>query len=546
MLGVKEPVYDTLENATERNAHLRAYMRSWEERGKRPDFKTSLSRDLSELPRPNIIYTLGDPLFVHIYRSSDGRMMYHVIEPSFRDENQEKRYRAVVDRLLELSATEDIPQDARKLSRFIEKLFRKCIRVVNARTVRRVKDYSKYVPITKNEVNLFRYFLKRDIIGLGKLVGPMSDPNLEDVTGLGSKNITVYHKIFGLMYTNIEFKNNFEYLRLVTTLSNRVGKTISEKTPIVDGTLPDGSRLNLVASEDVSLKGPSFAIRKFSEIPLSFTQLCSFGTFAPEIIAYLWLCIENGKNIFFTGESASGKTTTLNSLIPLIPTNAKVMTAEETAEVLVPHKVWQRLLTREREGGGSVTLFDILKSALRARPNYLVVGELRGPESNVAFQMMQAGTPVMSTFHCASARQLVQRMTGDPINVPMAFLDNLNVIVTQQAIYSKGAIMRRCLFVEEVVGYDRERKGIVTRRAFDWDSARDVYYFRVYHNSFILESKVAPSAGLADPREVYEQMDIRTRIVEELLSRKITNYYEVNEVLNRFYESKQEGKPFSF
>jgi flagellar protein FlaI len=409
-----------------------------------------------------------------------------------------------------------------------------------------MKSFKSYIPITSKEKDLFKYFHKRDIIGLGKIISPMRDPNLEDVTGVGPHNITVYHKIFGLMHTNVEFKDSIAYLKFVTTLSDKVGKTVSERTPIIDGTLPDGSRLNLVYSPDVSLKGPAFTIRKFAEIPISFTQIVHWGTFAPEIIAYLWLCIEYGKNIFFTGESASGKTTTLNSLIPFIPINSKVFTAEDTAEVLVPHKVWQRMLTREREGGGSVTLFDILKASLRSRPNYLIVGEIRGAEGAIAFQTMQAGTPVLSTFHCASARQLVQRLTGIPISVPMAFIDNLNVISTQQAIYEKGTIIRKCLGIDEIVGYDRQRKGIITRRAFDWDPARDKFLFRAYHNSYILEGKVAPSAGLEDPRAIYDQLDLRTRIIEEMIARKIFNYYELNEILKKFYKCRAEGTPFTF
>jgi flagellar protein FlaI len=546
MKKAEAPLYDTIENAIKRNSHLGKYIKRCQEEGSRPDFITSLSRELAEEPRPNFIYPLGDPLFIHIYRTPEGKGIYQVIEPEFEDENQELRYNAISDKLLELSVMEKVPKNEREIIRLIDKLFAKCTRVTSKRKAKAMRSFRAYIPITSEEKDLFKYFLKRDIIGLGKIMSPMKDANLEDVTGLGPHNITVYHKIFGLMYSNVEFKDDIAYLKFVASLSDKVGKTVSERIPIIDGTLPDGSRLNLVYSPDVSLKGPAFTIRKFAETPISFTQVIYWGTFSPEIIAYLWLCIEYGKNIFFTGESASGKTTTLNSLIPFIPLNSKVFTAEDTAEVLVPHKVWQRMLTREREGGGSVTLFDILKSSLRARPNYLIIGEIRGAEGAIAFQTMQAGTPVLSTFHCASARQLVQRLTGEPINVPIAFLDNLNVVVTQQAIYEKGTITRKCLGLDEIVGYDRYRKGIITRRAFDWDPARDKFLFRAYHNSYILEGKVAPSAGLEDPRVIYDQMDLRTRIIEEMIARKIFNYYELNEILKKFYKCKAEGSPFTF
>jgi flagellar protein FlaI len=189
-------------------------------------------------------------------------------------------------------------------------------------------------------------------------------------------------------------------------------------------------------------------------------------------------------------------------------------------------------------------MFDLLRAALRSRPNYIIVGEIRGREGAVAFQAMQTGHPVLATFHASSVRKMIQRFTGDPINVPVTFIDNLNVVFIQQAVYRKGKFLRRCTSVEEIEGYFEEAGGVVTRAVFQWDSIDDVHIFRGMNNSYILENKIAERAGYEDKREIYDDLLLRAKILDEMVNREIFDYNQVNKIIRDFYDRGLEGIPF--
>jgi len=251
--------------------------------------------------------------------------------------------------------------------------------------------------------------------------------------------------------------------------------------------------------------------------------------------AYIWLCLENNMSIFMCGETASGKTTTLNAIVPFIPADAKIFSVEETPELHVPHETWQQMLTRDTgQTQGNVTMFDLLKAALRSRPHYVIVGEIRGPEGAIAFQAMQTGHPVMSTFHASSVRKMIQRLTGSPINVPIQFMDLLNVAIFQQIVYVNGALERRVTSVEEIIGYSRENQGVMTRKIFSYDPVRDVHKFDGLFNSAMLETKIAPRYGMEDPREIYAMLAKRTKILKALADTNITSYRRVLQIINEY------------
>ncbi|RLF89924.1 hypothetical protein DRN43_02820, partial [Thermococci archaeon] len=399
--------------------------------------------------------------------------------------------------------------------------------------------------LSKTEFEKFKYLLKRDIIGIGPLDVLMKDPYIEDIHIIGANYVSLIHKIFEALPTNITFGDNIKLADYFKNLSERMGRPVSDKNPVVDGTLPDGSRINIIYSPDVSIKGPSATIRKFSATPLSVVQLVNWNTFSAEVAAYLWIALEYGMSVFVCGETASGKTTTLNSIIPFIKPDAKIYTAEDTPEVIVPHPTWQRLTTRERGPEESrVTLFDLLKAALRSRPNYIIVGEIRGAEGAIAFQAMQTGHPVMSTFHAGDIKKMIQRFTGSPINIPVTFIDNLNIALFQQAVYVKGKFLRRVLSVVEIEGYYEELGGVATRNVFEWDPVSDRHIFRGMNNSYILERKIAEVAGYEDPKEIYNELFLRARIIKRMIELGITDYYSVHKEIKGFYERGIEGLSF--
>ncbi len=226
----------------------------------------------------------------------------------------------------------------------------------------------------------------------------------------------------------------------------------------------------------------------------------------------------------------------VNALVPFIRPESKIFSAEDTPEIRCPQPAWQQLVTRERGAEESrVTLFDLLKTALRSRPNYIIVGEIRGAEGSMAFQAMQTGHPVIATFHAASVKRMIQRFTGTPINIPVTFMDNLNIALIQQAVYVNGKFLRRTTSINEIEGYYEELNGVSTKQVFQWDPTTDKHLFRGMNNSYILERRIAQTAGLADPKIIYDELFKRARIIELLIKRNLNSYFEVFESIKKFY-----------
>jgi len=269
-------------------------------------------------------------------------------------------------------------------------------------------------------------------------------------------------------------------IALQKTLSEQFGKTISHAKPVVDATLPDGSRINIVFGKDISRKGTNATIRKFASTPLSIIQVLTSGVMNFTEVAYLWMMLEAGMSLFVNGETASGKTTTLMGLTAFIPANWKVVTIEDTPELTLPHNNWITEATRNTgNAASSVTMDDLLKAALRQRPNYILVGEIRGAEGNIAFQAMQTGHPVISTFHAANMVSLIQRLSNDPINIPKTHMENLNIALFQGAVQGPGGKrVRRVLSINEILGYNPQGNNIMFIPVFNWDPGTDTTKFR--------------------------------------------------------------------
>jgi flagellar protein FlaI len=196
-----------------------------------------------------------------------------------------------------------------------------------------------------------------------------------------------------------------------------------------------------------------------------------------------------------------------------------------------------------RESGveeSRVELFDLLRAALRSRPRFIVVGEIRGREGSVAFQAMQTGHFVISTFHAPSVKQMIQRFVGDPINIPERFMDNLNVVVFQQLVYERGRVLRRVISVDEILRYSAELGGVLTRNIFSWNPDQDTHYFGGIYNSFVLENKIAPKLKYQDKRIIYEDLKKRAAVLRRMVEKGLLPYDDLNLLLGKFYD---EGEP---
>ncbi|MEA1907790.1 MAG: type II/IV secretion system ATPase subunit, partial [Euryarchaeota archaeon] len=546
------------EMAMQRNPHLREYIAKFsKETNTTPEFMTKLSGDLPAFP--NILLPVGDPVFIHLYGTEkSAKVDYIAIEPVLLPYEREK-LDEVKDLILEKAPNEPVPASETELREQISKLFGESVVVSSGGSgnaggsdtqKKNIPEklgfgiISHKVQLTPIEFNKMAYYLERDIVGSGPIEPIIRDPYLEDIHSIGVDNIYIIHKKYDMIKTNLGFGDQKHLDDWMRSMSERIGRPVSESTPIADGALPDGSRINIIYSEDISIAGSSFTMRKFSEESVSIIQLINWGGINSEMAAYLWLCLENGMSIFFSGETASGKTTMLNACLVFIQEKSKIYSIEDTPEVLPPHDVWQRLITRESGPVDSrVDTFLLLKAALRSRPNYIIVGEIRGAEGATAFQAMQTGHPVIATFHASAVKKMIQRLTGDPINIPVTFIDNLNVAIILQAVYVKGKFLRRCLSIEEIEGYYEDVGGVVTRAVFMWDPETDIHSFRGLNNSFILEDKIAKIQGYEDTRKIYDDLFLRARILDEMRNRGIDQYDDVYEIIKNFTKHGLDGLP---
>ncbi|MFZ2410241.1 MAG: type II/IV secretion system ATPase subunit [Candidatus Methanoperedens sp.] len=533
---------ETLDDAQKRNPHLSEYLTEFQKNKKSvPLFITQLSREMALEKTPNIIYPVGDPIFIHIYGETGKDIEYFVIEPRLKHDEINK-FNLIVEKVLEKGLKIKVSVSKDQLKQSLLSLFDDTVKIG---TIQKRLFAPLAISITKEEYNKFSYLIVRDIVDGGPVEATLRDPYLEDIHCIGLNPVAIVHKIFGNINTNIQFDSKQSLDNWLRTMSERIGRPIGDANPIAGGTLPSGSRIAIAYSDDISRRGSSFTIRKFTKTPLSITQLIKWGTLSSQEAAYLWLCLENGMSIFLCGETASGKTAALNATLVFIDQKAKIYSAEDATEVTPPHDVWQQLATKEEGAEESqVHMFTLLKAALRSRPNYIIVGEIRGVEGAVAFQAMQTGHPVLATFHASSVKRMIQRFIGNPINVPVTFIDNLNVCVVLHAMYRNGMLIRRIAAMEELEGYYEEAGGVVTRAVFQWNPANDAHEFRGLNNSYILEEKIAVRQGYKDKRKIYDELATRARILDAMVEHGIFDFMETFEIVKAYRERGLEGVPF--
>jgi flagellar protein FlaI len=380
---------------------------------------------------------------------------------------------------------------------------------------------------------------------MGKIEPLMMDPNLEDVSCDGVEiPLYVYHRnpLLGSVKTNVYFETAEELDVFVNKIAQRCGKSISVASPLIGGTLPDGSRIQVTLGTDIARKGSNFTIRKFSELPLTPVNLLKLKTIDSKIAAYLWLAVEYGRTILITGGVATGKTTLLNAMSLFIKPELKIVSIEDTAELVLPHSHWVPSVARlplSEMGGkkvGEVDLFDLLKESLRQRPDYLIVGEVRGKEAYVLFQQIATGHSSLSTIHADSMERLVDRLTTPPISLPANLLEALDVIIFVVRIKYGSTYVRRIKSIYEIYGFDRKKNFPLVNEVFKWNPKNDTYEAT---NPSIVLRRISQQYGI---EEQYLQQEIsrRMKVLEWMVEKNIEDYRDVAKVAKLYYSRADE------
>ena len=390
------------------------------------------------------------------------------------------------------------------------------------------------IELSPRSTHKILHFLNRNYVGYGKLDAMLKDPHIEDIScdGVGIP-IFIYHTVYKNIETNLTF--NEDYLNsFVIQLVQRGGKHISIGSPMVNATLPDGSRLQATLGKEVTTRGSSFTIRRFKEDPFTPVDMLNFGTCSSEMLAYFWLAIENDKSMILAGGTASGKTSALNAISMFIPPIAKVVSIEDTRELTLHHENWIAGVTREstiaHEGVSEINMFELLKAALRQRPEYILVGEVRGEEALTLFQAMSTGHTTYSTMHAADIETLLNRLQGAPINVPHAMLQALNIVSIQMQTYIGTERVRRTKTLLEITGLDQRTGGVRINDLYTWDPAKDTFTYS--GNSYVLD-QIREERGWTNS-QLSDALEERKDILEYMVENKITNYKEITQIVRRY------------
>ncbi|WP_254591397.1 type II/IV secretion system ATPase subunit [Methanocella conradii] len=465
-------------------------------------------------------YWVDEPyaFVVILYNESTNNYLYYVVEPSLTVFEKELLIE-VYDRLQDVLMMEKLDATTDKKQLLKEK------------TTQIINDYIGKID-TKSYYKIL-YYINRDYLEFGKINPIMHDNFIEDISNNGFDTpVFLYHKNYENIMTNIVFSEK-QLDSYVIRLAQRCGKHISIAEPMVDATMPDGSRIQMTLGKEITTRGSTFTIRKFKEVPITPIDLIAWNTFSSEEMAYLWLCIENNKSLLFSGGTASGKTSSLNAVSLFIPPKAKVISLEDTRELKLPHMNWIPGLTRDSftaDGKGAIEMFALLKAALRQRPEYLLVGEVRGKEALTLFQAMSTGHTTFSTMHADSVESAIHRLENPPISVPRTMITALDIVSIQAQTYLKNKRVRRNMKLVEINDIDPNTRNIRTNDIFVWNSATDKFD-RVGESRVLAE--IAQRRAWSK-RELSNELLRRQKVLEYMLNNNIRDFKQIAAIIHAY------------
>jgi flagellar protein FlaI len=493
----------------------------------------------------NITYIVEEPYqFVHIeYIRQEGALVYSVAEPALSDE-EASALRIIENAFEKLVSTNVELIDAAQREIYLHDRFYSLMHIFGLK-------------LTDTQKQRMFFHLKKNYLGYGRIDTLMKDKYIEDISCNGSNmNIYVQHRTYGSIRTNVQFAE-VELNNFVLKLAQVSGRHVSLLQPIRDLTLPDGSRANITLGGEVTKRGSTFTIRKFRANPISSIELMDYGSIDAQQLAYTWILMEYKRSILVSGGTATGKTTFLNVLCSFIPPEYKIVSIEDTAELNLMHPNWIQSITRsgfgtsESSGGssgisglgggsskspGDISLYDLLVAALRQRPEFIIVGEVRGGEAFTLFQAIAVGHAALGTIHAGSMDELLARVESNPMNVPRSLLANLDLVIFPMHIKKGERSMRRISNIVEILELDRDKGDLITNTVFKW--VPEVDEFKWQGRSFLFD-KIRDTHGVSKEK-LQQELEDRTRFINWMQKTHIRDYHTVTQMVQQYYRDKEE------
>jgi len=455
--------------------------------------------------------------------TAHGGKRFMVIEPTFTA--KDKKSFETIRQILMVELTVDLNDiSTKKLAE--QRLKHKIFDII--------KKYK--LDITSGSMKKIIYYAIRDFVYLGKIEPLMHDPMIEEISCDGT-NIPLYiwHREYESMPTNIFFTTDYELDNYARKIAYVSGQHISMAQPIVDASLPGGDRINLTLGREITKKGSTFTIRRFREDPVSIIDLIKYKTMSADIAAYLWWLVEHRSTALIAGGTASGKTTTLNAISSFIPPQQKIVTIEDTQELNLPHENWIPAVSRQSFSGSTmaeITQFDLLRAALRQRPDIIIVGETRGKEAYTLFQAMATGHGGFSSIHADSVAATLNRLTSAPMDIPRVLIAyTLHAIILQLKLTIQGRSVRRIIQISEIAGLDDKTGEILLNDVFNWNPTTDQH---IFSGRSILFDKIADRYGIS-PDQVSYELNKRKTALNWMLNNDVRKYKDVSSTIMEFY-----------
>ncbi|MBN2043251.1 MAG: type II/IV secretion system ATPase subunit [Candidatus Aenigmarchaeota archaeon] len=482
----------------------------------------------------DIKYPLLEPfIYAHIKWNTEKKALaYDVIEPVLDKKEKEilENIKKDILDMLDIDLTK-----IKKGGKTLEYIQKKIEKVLEDEGI--VLETDTYLKII--------YHVYRDFVGLNEIESLLHDPYIEDI-GCPGFNIPVFvvHRKFGSLETNILYDNMENLNNFVIKLAERCGRYISYAKPLLDGSLPDGSRVQATLAKDVTTHGPTFSIRKFRVHPFSPVDIVNLKTASPEMMAYLWMIVESKLSILICGGVSTGKTTFLNCISMFIPPEDKIVSIEDTRELNLPHENWIPSVSRTGfgvpgPGGrlyGEVTLFELLKESFRQNPDYVIVGEVRGKEAYVMFQGMASGHSSIGTIHAGSLEDVIKRLESPPIELSPSLIETLDLIVVMTSAKERGKSARRVKNTVEIESVDPKTGTPHTIKSFSWMPSVDSFSKNI-DESYLLK-KISFERGMSG-EEMKNDMEKRIKIIKWMIKNNVTEFNDVCRLVNLYYKEPE-------